>query len=104
MSTSTLSTGVNGRAGEILQESCTGLQNCSEDIFAGELDAVEEEAGTVHVYLVGSKFVDHLEKRVLERRAVFGQKDGEAAPGVPGYGWLAAGMMVVAVSFCAQSG
>jgi hypothetical protein len=52
---------------------------------AGDLEAVEEQAGAVNVELVGGEALDDFVESALERDAVVGEGDGEALPS--GWWW-----------------
>jgi len=70
--------------GGVSSEALDHLPSCETP--AGELEAIEEEAGAVDVNLVGGKAVDDLMERVLERSAVMRKEDLEAATSVTGDG------------------
>jgi hypothetical protein len=77
------------------------------EALAGDLEAVEKQAGAVDIELVGGETVDDLVEGVLECVGGGGEGDVEATAGAAGVGvlhWLAVGVVVVAVVLAAQGG
>ena len=75
--------------------------------MAGNLKAVEEQAGAVDVELVGGEAGDDFAEGVLEGSLAGGSGELEAsssAAGVGVGGGLAVGVVVVAVGFAAEGG
>ena len=77
-------------------------------VEAGDLEAVEEEAGAAWVDVVGGDALEDLADGDLDGGAVFGKRDVEggaaaAAPSRVG-NWFSSGVMVVAEFFVLQTG
>jgi hypothetical protein len=75
------------------------------EVEAGDLEAVEEEAGAARVDVVGGDALEDLADGVLDGGTVFGERDfegGAAAPARAGCGF-AGGVVVVAEVFSAEA-
>jgi len=84
-----------------------GLWGVVGEGLAGNLKAVEEQAGAVDVELVGGQAGDDFAEGVLEGSLAGGSGELEAsssAAGVGVGGGLAVGVVVVAVGFAAEGG
>ncbi len=72
--------------------------------LAGELEAVEEDASTPGVDLVGGEAPDDLAEGELELAVVGGGGEGEAAGGAMASDGVAGGVMVVAEALTTERG
>jgi len=80
------------------------LWGVAGEALAGDLEAVEEQAGAVDVELVGGESGDDFAEGVLEGSLTGGSGELEASAGAAGVGvgdGLAVGVVVVAVGFAA---
>jgi hypothetical protein len=73
------------------------------EMAAGELKAVEQDAGAVRVELVGGDAMHDLAERVVECGLILWEDDGESSAGVACGGRLAGGVVEVAVGFSTES-
>jgi hypothetical protein len=77
------------------------------EVEAGDLEAVEEEAGAARVDVIGGDALEDLADGVLDRGSVFGERDFEGgAAAVTGAGVLrgsSRGVVVVAEVFRAEA-
>jgi len=80
------------------------LWDVDEEGLAGDLEAVEEEAGAVDVKLVGGKTDDDFAERVLKSLPICRDGEVEASAGAGVGCGLAAGVVVVTEVFAAEGG
>jgi hypothetical protein len=77
------------------------------EVEAGDLEAVEEQAGAARVDVVGGDALQDLADGVLDRGAVFRQRKMESGAAAPALAWVgdgfSRGVMVVAEVFSAQA-
>jgi hypothetical protein len=81
-----------------------------EQVEAGALEAVEEQAGAAEVDVIGCDALEDFAEGLLDGAAVLGDGDGEvgrsgfAGCEFAGGGWAAGGVVVVAEGLVAQAG
>jgi hypothetical protein len=77
------------------------------EVEAGDLKAVEEEAGAAGIDVVGGDALENFADRGLDRGAVFGQRQMEAGAAVATLFWIgdrfSGGVVVVAKLFLTQA-